>query len=118
MELFDHLTTKIDYTNCEFLMDAVNLIYAEVKSLGIEKGDVLHFIRKELGIRYLGSLYKDFDELKNSEIFKEALSNVFKFEEMAGTYHWDVVDVVLGMMLLHGHPKLREKLSTLPYRES
>lgn len=115
MKLFDYLTRDIEYSECAFLMDAVCLVYAEIKSLGIAWVNVIDIIREELGLWYSSSFYKGFDELNNSDIFKEALSNVLCFEDLDGTFNWDVAEVVVGLILIHGPDDLRMQLSELPY---
>lgn len=117
MKLFEHLTDNLDYSDCESLIDVASLANEAIELTGIETADVLDKLADELGIKGMGPLFRKFEELEDAEIFTTALSDALEHEEKAAKYPWDVADVVVGIMLLHGKQELREQLSELPYRK-
>lgn len=116
MKLFEHLNKELDYSDCESLTDVASLAHEAIEDFGIETEDVLDKLSGELGIRDLGNLFGEFEDLDDAEMFTRSLSDVFEFEEMAAKHPWDVADVVVGLLLLHGKAELREQLAELPYR--
>lgn len=117
MKLFEHLTRRLDYSDCESLIDVASTANEALEQLGIETKDVLDKLVGELGIRDIGNLFSNFEELDDADVFTTALTDVLEHEEKAAKYPWDVADVVVGLMLLHGKAELREQLSELPYRK-
>ena len=117
MKLLEHLTENLDYSDCESLIDVASVAHEAIELAGIETEDVLDKLSEELGILEMGHLFRKFKELEDEEIFTMALSDALEHEEKAAKYPWDVADVVVGIMLLHGKQELREQLSELPYRK-
>jgi hypothetical protein len=117
MELFSYLTHKIDYSDCESLIEVSSRAYAAFNDLGVNIEDVLDSVRKELNIEEIGGLFDEFEELSYAQHYSTAISDVLEFEGMIGKYAWDVTDVVVGLMMLRATPELRDQLRTLPFRK-
>lgn len=117
MELFSYLTEKIDYSDCESLIEVSSRAYAAFNDLGVNIEDVLDSVLKELNIEEIGCLFDEFEELSYAQHYSTAISDVLEFEEMIGKYAWDVTDVVVGLMMLRATPELRDQLRTLPFRK-
>lgn len=117
MKLFDYLNDDLDYSNCKSIIDVASMAHDAFDDLGIETEEVLENLGAELGIKDIGDLFAEFEDLDDAGIFLRALGDVFEYEDKAAKYPWDVADVVVGMLLLYGKPDLREQLSELPYRE-
>ena len=116
MELLNYLNNEIDYSECESLSDAADLAYEAFDHCGMQPERFLDKLLSELGVRDVGILFSDFEELDEAECFKTALGDALQFEEMAGKYPWDVAEVVVGLIMLHAKPSVRERLAELPYR--
>ena len=116
MKLFSYLTHKIDYSDCESLIEVSSRAYAAFNDLGVSMEDVLDSMLKELNIDDIACLFDEFEELSYAQHYSTAISDVLEFEEMIGKYAWDVTDVVVGLMMLRATSELRDRLRTLPFR--
>lgn len=117
MELIKHLINEFDYSGCESRIDVASIVSGAFEELGVPTEEVLTEVVCELGIKYAGNLFEDFQDLPDADHYEQALSDALDFEEKMGKYPWDVADVVVAIMMLQAPTELREHLENLPFRK-
>lgn len=115
MELFKHLVSEVDFSQCESLEDVARAVNDEIEDLDIPFGCALDAVLSDLGDWSIDKVIHTFSELEDADRLATAVCDVIEFEEvLEGKYRWDVTDVIVGLLRAQAPPEVTDHLKSLP----
>lgn len=116
MELFKHLINKIDYSECVSLEDVARAVNDEIEDLDIPFGNALDAVLSELGDWSIDKVVHTLSELEDADRLTTAVCDIIEFEQtLERKYHWDITDVIVGLLRAQATPTVKEHLCSLPF---